>query len=57
MEGELVTLSDVFLFEAEPGTEGKVAGTLRATGVRPKLTERLHDAGIALPADLFGTAA
>ena len=57
MEGDLVTLSDVFVFEGEAGTDGRVAGSLRPTGVRPKLTERLHDAGIALPAELFDTAA
>ncbi len=57
MEGDLVTLSDVFMFEGEAGTDGKVAGSLRPTGVRPKLAERLHDAGIALPAELFDTAA
>ena len=57
MEGDLVTLSDVFMFEGETGTDGKVAGSLRPTGVRPKLAERLHDAGIALPAELFDTAA
>ena len=57
MEGELVTLSDVFLFEVEPGVDGGVGGTMRPTGVRPKLAERLAEAGIALPADLFGADA
>jgi hypothetical protein len=33
-----------------------VTGTLRATGVRPKLAEKLQDAGISLPAELFATA-
>ncbi|HEY3670688.1 MAG TPA: CpaF family protein [Acidimicrobiia bacterium] len=46
MEGDMVTLSDVFVFDGE----------LRATGVRPKLAERLQDAGITLPSDLFGSA-
>jgi pilus assembly protein CpaF len=57
MEGDLITLSDVFLFDGEVGTDGSVGGSLRATGVRPKLTERLRDAGIALPSELFGEAA
>jgi pilus assembly protein CpaF len=57
MEGDLVTLSDVFVFEGEVGSDGSVAGSLRPTGVRPKLTERLHDAGITLPADVFGAEA
>ena len=57
MEGETITLSDVFTFDAETAPDGGVAGTLRPTGVRPKLTERLHETGITLPADLFDTAA
>jgi pilus assembly protein CpaF len=53
MEGDLVTLSDVFVLEHEGG-EG---GSLRPTGVRPKLTERLSDEGLTLPGDLFETSA
>ena len=56
MEGETITLSDVFSFDAETATDGAITGALRPTGVRPKLTERLHDAGITLPADQFGSA-
>jgi pilus assembly protein CpaF len=56
MEGDTITLSDVFLLEGEPGTDGGVGARLRATGVRPKLVERLHEAGVTLPADAFGAA-
>jgi pilus assembly protein CpaF len=56
MEGETITLSDVFTFAAENAPDGSVAGALRPTGVRPKLTERLHEAGITLPGELFGAA-
>jgi pilus assembly protein CpaF len=56
MEGEIITLSDVFAFESEPGSGGRVGGALRATGVRPKLAERIEDAGITLPADMFSGA-
>ena len=55
MEGDIITLSDVFSFDADTAPDGSVAGALRPTGVRPKLTERLHDAGITLPGDLFGS--
>jgi len=56
MEGDMITLSDLFVFEvAESTPGGPIAGTLRATGIRPKLTERLVDAGIELPGDLFDT--
>jgi pilus assembly protein CpaF len=51
MEGDLVTLSDVFAADAD-GDHGN-GGSLRPTGVRPKLAERLADDGINLPSDLF----
>ena len=33
--------------------DGKVVGRFRATGVRPKVSERLLAAGIRLPASMF----
>ena len=57
MEGELVTLSDVFRFDTEAGVDGGVGGTIRPTGVRPRLAERLAEAGITLPGELFGADA
>jgi pilus assembly protein CpaF len=53
MEGDLVTLSDVFRSEGEAGGDGS---GLHATGVRPKLAEQLLDAGITLPGDVFSAA-
>src|SRR6185503_4747955 len=35
------------------GKEGKVAGRFRATGVRPKVAERMKGHGILLPTDMF----
>jgi pilus assembly protein CpaF len=56
MEGDTVTRSDIFVFEGEVTIQG-TTGVHRATGVRPKLAERLLDAGIALPGSLFESAA
>jgi pilus assembly protein CpaF len=57
MEGDKITLSDLFVFEVSDTTPGgQIHGTLRSTGIRPKLAERLHDAGIELAAELFDTA-
>jgi len=56
MEGELVTTQDVFVFEKTGvGAQGRVLGRFRATGIRPKFSERLTAAGIQLPAPLFQT--
>ncbi len=54
MEGEIVTLQDIFVFEKRGLTpEGKVVGRYAATGIRPKFYEKLLAAGIRLRPDLF----
>ena len=54
MEGEVITMQEIFLFEKLGVTQdGKVIGRFRATGVRPKVGERLRAAGVHLPADMF----
>jgi len=54
MEGELVTLQDLFVFEKKGITEkGQVRGCFRATGIRPKFSERLAASGLPLPAGIF----
>jgi pilus assembly protein CpaF len=54
MEGEIVTLQDIFVFEKRGlSPEGKVIGRFAATGIRPKFWEKLLAAGIRLRSDLF----
>jgi pilus assembly protein CpaF len=55
MEGEIITLQDLFLFDYGMGVddEGVYKGRLKATGIRPSFSEDLADQGIRLPADLF----
>ncbi len=54
MEGEVVTLQDIFVFEKRGlSPEGKVLGRFAATGIRPKFYEKLLAAGIRLRPDLF----
>jgi pilus assembly protein CpaF len=54
MEGDVVTLQDIFVFEKRGlSPEGKVLGRFAATGIRPKFYERLLAAGIRLRPDLF----
>jgi pilus assembly protein CpaF len=54
MEGETVTMQDLFVFE-KTGVrqDGKVCGRFRATGIRPRCAERLASAGTRLPAEMF----
>jgi pilus assembly protein CpaF len=54
MEGDLVTLQDIFLFEKKGLTEnGRVRGCFRATGIRPKFYEKLASCGQQLPPSVF----
>jgi len=54
MEGDVVTLQDLFVFEKRGLTpDGVVRGRFAATGIRPKFYERMQAAGIRLPAELF----
>jgi pilus assembly protein CpaF len=56
LEGEQVTMLDIFLFEKSGIAEnGKVLGRFKATGVRPRFYEKLRSSGIQLPASLFQT--
>jgi pilus assembly protein CpaF len=56
LEGEQVTMQDIFLFEKSGIAEnGKVLGRFKATGVRPRFYEKLRSSGITLPASLFQT--
>src|SRR6267154_2443543 len=54
MEGEIITMQEIFTFEKIGLTqEGKVVGRFKATGVRPKVCERLKACGVHLPGDMF----
>jgi pilus assembly protein CpaF len=58
MEGETVTMQDIFVFERQDTTEdGKVIGHFRSTGIRPKFADRLKEYGIRLPAAMFSDVA
>jgi pilus assembly protein CpaF len=55
MEGDVVTLQDIFLFDYSTGTDqyGRYLGELKATGLRPTFLDKLEDHGIHVPASLF----
>ncbi|MEJ2486385.1 MAG: CpaF family protein [Anaerolineales bacterium] len=54
MEGDVVTLTDLFAFEQTGYDQGKVIGRLRPTGLRPKFMDKIEAAGIHLPPQIFG---
>jgi len=55
MEGDVITLQDLFVFDFSMGIDetGRFKGRIKSTGIRPKFTEKLLDLGITLPADIF----
>lgn len=54
MEGEIITTTDLFVFEQMGTEDGKIVGRLRPTGLRPKFMNDIEDAGIRLPPTIFG---
>jgi pilus assembly protein CpaF len=55
MEGDVITLQDLFLFDFGMGVEedGRFRGYIKPTGIRPTFSERLSDLGIKLDAEVF----
>lgn len=57
MEGDQVTTQDLFVFERSGmSKDGRVMGRFKATGIRPKFSERLKAAGLELPSSIFQTS-
>jgi pilus assembly protein CpaF len=54
MEGEVITMTDIFVFEQTGIENGQIAGRLRPTGLRPKFMDKIEAAGINLPPSIFG---
>ena len=54
MEGDVIVMQDIFIFEQTGVVEGQIQGRLRPTGIRPKFTEKFEVMGISLPPALFG---
>jgi pilus assembly protein CpaF len=54
MEGDVIVMSDIFVFEQTGIEAGRVIGRLRPTGLRPKFIERIEAANIQLPPNIFG---
>jgi pilus assembly protein CpaF len=54
MERDVITMQDIFVFEkAGLNEDGTVRGRFRATGIRPRCSERLSASGVQLPPEMF----
>ena len=57
MEGDVITMQELFVFEREGlDEEGNVVGHFKATGIRPKFSDRLEAFGINLSSMMFTDA-
>ena len=54
MEGDVITMSDIYKFELTGYENGRAIGALRSTGLRPRFMDKLEAAGIHLPPGVFG---
>jgi pilus assembly protein CpaF len=54
MEGDVITMTDIFVFEQTGFEDGRVIGRLRPTGLRPRFIDKIEATGINLPASIFG---
>jgi pilus assembly protein CpaF len=55
MEGDVITLQDLFLFDYAAGIDdnGKFLGGLKSTGLRPRFMDRLQEHGVTVPPEVF----
>ena len=57
MEGDVIVMQDIFVFEQTGVENGRVVGRLRPTGIRPRFIEAFELANIHLPPQVFGYGA
>jgi pilus assembly protein CpaF len=59
MEGDVITLQDIFLFDWSTGVDenGRFKGRLKATGLRPSFLDKLQDRGVHVDPAIFAPEA
>jgi pilus assembly protein CpaF len=59
MEGDVITLQDIFLFDWSTGVDenGRFKGRLKATGLRPTFLDKLQDRGVHIDPAIFAPEA
>jgi pilus assembly protein CpaF len=55
MEGDIITLQDIFAFDHGAGfdTDGRALGHLTGTGLRPQFLKKLAEHGVTVPTSVF----
>jgi pilus assembly protein CpaF len=55
MEGDVIVMQDIFVFEQTGVVEGQIQGRLKPTGIRPHFVERFETMGVHLAPNIFGS--
>ncbi len=53
MEGDIITMQDIFEFKQTGRNASRVEGHFRATGIRPYCLDTIESMGVTLPPELF----
>jgi pilus assembly protein CpaF len=54
MESDAIAMQDIFTFDRTGiRPDGRVTGRFRATGIRPRCSDRISSAGIRMSGDMF----
>ena len=54
IEDDEILTQEIFTFDQTGVRDGKIEGSLKPTGIRPKFVEKFEVMGIHLPPNLFG---
>jgi pilus assembly protein CpaF len=54
MENDVVSMSDIFVFQHQGVRDGQILGRIVPTGIRPRFLERLQQANITMSPQVFG---
>jgi pilus assembly protein CpaF len=57
MEGDTILMQDLFMFDQTGIQNGRVIGSLKSTGLRPKFAEKFAINNIDLPSEIFNVGA
>jgi pilus assembly protein CpaF len=53
MEGDTITMQEIFMYERTGISQGQVIGRFKPTGIRPRFAEKLKACGMQLPRIFF----
>ncbi len=57
MEGDTILMQDLFMFDQTGIVNGRVVGSLKSTGLRPRFADKFEINNIQLPVEIFNTGA